>query len=380
MALEALFAVPVTKIINGYLDAREKGPHDRWVGRLNRNYATPGEILAKFYSRSLMAPIVTLNHKAPVRNFGRVRFQSGDVPKFKHGVRFNEEHLDLFARLRQAAIPSDVRQLTNLRDSSIKALVEGIIMGENYAAVGMMTDSISWDMYGIKASAAFAMPSVLKSNFAVAVTDTANSLPIDYIRAYLLSARVGYGMQFDRIEMSTAAFRAIIATTNFGDNVKGYIRPDLTVQRINTSDIQLMQGIMASMLNVTRIDLCDEVYSKENADGTQTMARYLGLSKLLFTRIQDDNADDAWDFAYTTTVESIVADLSGQTTSVLGGLPPVNTQGPVGYVTVPSELDAPEVVFWAVDRGFPRKNQEFRSGVMDVGSLTDPLTYTNYAP
>jgi hypothetical protein len=94
------------------------------------------------------------------------------------------------------------------------------------------------------------------------------------------------------------------------------------------------------------------------------------INKVGLSNSGDDNDPTAYDFANGITTESIVSGLvKNEMLGTIGG----PTRGPIAYATAPSDLNPPQVVYWGVARGFPRKYRLQATAVLTVGTFTDTI-------
>ena len=120
------------------------------------------------------------------------------------------------------------------------------------------------------------------------------------------------------------------------------------------------------------IELYDARYFQQAADGSMSSAPFLPITKVILSSTASDNNAMVQDFANGVVVESQVASLLGGSLSGLGG----PQRGPVGYATADEALNPPQITYWAVARGFPRKKLFQANACLTVGTFSDSISAT----
>jgi hypothetical protein len=202
-----------------------------------------------------------------------------------------------------------------------------------------------------------------------------SATPITDINNARAIASQHYNMNLDRATMSTPALRAMVATTEFANQVKnvylatalGAPTPSAPIQ--NDSLLRsLAERIIAGTGEPFSIEIDDRRFWDQDNAGTITSGRVHPINKVLLTSTANDGNANAYDFANGVCTESIVGDLVPNT--VIGGIP--MGRGPIAYTTLAdAHVNPPGIVVWGVARGFPRKHQQAASSVLTVGTLTE---------
>jgi hypothetical protein len=131
-----------------------------------------------------------------------------------------------------------------------------------------------------------------------------------------------------------------------------------------------MRTLAQSVLEVDELELYDTRGKVQNEDGSITSQPLLPITKVVLSNTADDNDPLAWDFANSYVTESIVASLVPSESLGFGG--PV--RGPVAYPTINEDFNPPDVTYWGVQRGWPRKHDLTATAVLTVGSFSDPIS------
>ena len=351
----------------GQIESRNLVERRLWRSRLNRVPSTDQEILAKVTTEVIAADIITLDAEAVVHGGEQISLTSGSVPKFKHGRMLSESDLDLLDRIELGLARATERSIfDNFIVNSYQRLLQGIEDREEMVICAMLEDNGVYDRFGVKFTGmTWGMPAVLKITVAVVWSTAATATPIaDILAASQASVDRG-GPRYDRITLSLQAFNYMIATTEFQNRVKfGMDTTQAALLNLNYLSREDQIGLMGRMLNM-QIELYDAQTKVESVNGAKVNTRFQSANKVVLSYTGNDNNNAVWRFAAGMIKEKQVARLAGMD---LG-----NTQGeagefgPFGYTTVADpQLNPPGLVQWAVDRGFPRKDDENANAVLTV--------------
>jgi hypothetical protein len=236
----------------------------------------------------------------------------------------------------------------------------------------MFMDSFSYGRFGVNIqNATWGMPSAFKITTSNAWSSTSAGTPISDILTIDESTRLQFGIVFDNLDMSTADFINMIATTEFANKATLMVGSAaaflLTPAALRTAAVPEMKQLAERILGKT-IVLDDTTYYEKNNDGSMTHQRAVPLHKVILSRKEDWGNGRAYDFGNGVVTESLVGDLMGGPANVIGGWPSGQQYGPIGYLTQGStDLNPPSVNAWAVCRAFPRKYIPEMSAVLTVG-------------
>jgi hypothetical protein len=169
---------------------------------------------------------------------------------------------------------------------------------------------------------------------------------------------------FDRIIMSSIAFRQMVATTQFANQAALPVHAHFLTapSAISTKDIVTTRAIAGQILN-KEIILDDATYMEKANDGQELRRRYLPINKVILMRKEDDGDPRVWDWANGQVTESLVGSMIDGGGGVFSG----GESGPVAYYTGRADLNPPDVTAWAVARGFARKFLVEANAVLTVG-------------
>ena len=128
--------------------------------------------------------------------------------------------------------------------------------------------------------------------------------------AVKLIGSVRYGINYDRVTMSTQAFRYMVATTEFQNKARQYLAPNVSHTNLNIADLPAQKMIAQNVLGMA-IELYDARYFQQAADGTLSSTPFLPITKVILSSTASDGNAMVQDFANGVVVESQVASLLG---------------------------------------------------------------------
>jgi hypothetical protein len=165
--------------------------------------------------------------------------------------------------------------------------------------------------------------------------------------------------------MSSRAFRAMVATTEFKNRAQLYYQMTFPTGTFPGNNLVMQRQIAEAVTGMT-IEIEDSRAWTQAPDGSLTSAPYLPANKVILSNSADDMDPTAMDFANGIVTESVVSSLTNG-----GGMVGAFTgpeYGPVGYATAPSDYNPPNLALWGVARGFPRKHRLAATAVLTVAA------------
>lgn len=324
--------------------------------------ADDDEIVGKFKGQVYAADIIADDQEAVVYESGSFDFYTTSIPNLKVGQRVGQTMINRLNRLKKnTPIGTDLQFFKDWQNQMAESLVMGIRQRMNALIVAMQLDSLSYDRLGVKLSnATWGMPSDLKATVSTTWDDASNSTPITDLQIMLTeTAPDTYGEQYNRVTMSSKAFRYLTQTTEFQNRIKGELRYAFGAGQINTRDTGQMRQLLANIINA-EVEIYDGTFWTRANNGAKTRERYLPNNKVLLSNTNDDNNRSTMDFANGVVTESIVQGIIGEG----GG----EAFGPISYYTANENLNPPDLTAWAVGRGFPRRHRESATAVLTVGT------------
>lgn len=343
--------------------------------------ADDNEIVGKFKGQFVAADVISDDQEAAVYDtVGQFEFVATEIPNIKMGSRVSQHMINRLARLRQnISGGNDVRFFTDWENTLAESLVTGVRQRMNALIMAMWMDASSYDRYGIKlTNASWGTPAALKVNASQAwsVTNKANADAVgDFLTLATQTAPDTFGEEYNRVTMSSQAFRYLITTPKFQQYLAGLAGMEFKTPGImatggtsSTSGIQpvpdfaMQRQAFANMIGM-ELELYDGHFYERSNNGKRTSVRYLPFNKIIFSNTQDDNDSTAMDFANGIVTESIVSPLIGH--GGIGG----ESFGPIAYFTGNENLNPPDIVAWGVARGFPRKHRETATAVYTATGL-----------
>lgn len=370
---QPLQALRLTTIMQQLQDTRLVPAPLRFLSRTPITPATDGEIMARFTGYVQIADLVADDAMAVTYSHGKLTFESATVPNLKVGINLTQEQLNqLLAIAGAAPVGADMVGLgTNWVMRNNDALLLGIRQRMEALIVACAIDGFSYNRLGIiMSNVTWGMPADLKVTVSVAWTDAANATPVNDIWAIKLTASTRYGKEYNRLTMSTPAFRLMIATTEFQNKARTFLAPNASYVNLSLADLDTQRKLAQNVLGM-EIELYDSRYWSQNPDGTRVSAPYLPINKIIFSNTGDDNNAAVMDFANGITTESVVSGL-GAAPGMIGSLGGAQ-RGPIAYVVPNPTLNPPTLTQWGVARGFPRKGELEATAVLTIGTITDTI-------
>lgn len=370
---ESISVLRLTRTLQQLQDPRENTP----ANELFFNQRTPdvpaaeGEIMGRFIGRAIIADLLPDDAVAGVYSSGKISFETTEVPNLKQGRNLTQSQIN---QLRQIQGSGGAEPMLDFLTNMMGNIYLGIQWRKEMLQVAMRLDSLNYDRLGMKATGiTWGMPSDLKVVTTYPWTDTTNGDPIGDIQTIQLRARIRYGQNFSRVILSTQAFRYAIACTKFQNLAKLLIPPQLTFSNLSTLNLQQQQALFEGVSGV-KLEFYDQRFWAQDTAGNLTSAAFLPVDEIILDTPQNDNNANAMDFANGVVTESLVADMApsnslGVVGSFGGGL-----RGPVGYATVTPGLNPPNMTFWGVARGFPRKWDLKANATLKVGAFGDSIS------
>jgi hypothetical protein len=238
---EYMTALRLTQVIQGLIDIRDINAGLLWVPRTPITPAADGEIRGRFIGNVLIADLIAEDSAGAVYSAGKLQFETYTQPKLKIGKSLTESQLSQLDQIRRGEIRGEETFLNFIGPIATNCLA-GIRQRMEFLIVGMLTDTIVYDRLGFKVTgASWGMPADLKVTTANPWDNTATGTPVSDVLAMDLIGAVRYGITFNRMTMSTQAFRYMIATTEFQAKAKVFIPPQLTFANLNLADLQQMK-------------------------------------------------------------------------------------------------------------------------------------------
>lgn len=372
--LQILQVARVNAVMQGLQDVRTLPQELVWNQRVPDTPASDEEILARWTQRIQIADLIADDQKAVAYASGKLSYESYTVPNLKHGSLLTQSQINELYRIQNLNLQGDAADYFNNAERSIlDGLRLGIEQRKEALKVAMLIDGFSYDRLGIKmTNVTWGMPADLKVTLTGGDTwDNTSSTPVTQIQTLLRLARVRYGVTFDRLTMSLTAFNYLTGTTEFQNKAKLFLPLTVSPTILPFQNTDFMRPLAASILGVKEIEIYEARYWSQAEDGTLSSAPYLPINKVLFTQAGNDGNRMAYDFANCVVTESLLP--RGADTGMIGSFAQA-ARGPVAYAT--AEHNPPQVAYYAVARGLPRKKILQSSAVMTVGTFTDLIPTT----
>jgi hypothetical protein len=346
-------------------DIRELPQQLVFLNRTPDVNATDGEILARFTGNVIIADIIADDQKAVVRQTGKFALEQVPIPNIKIGKLFTQEFLNLLNRINAGGgIPNDEGYITDYVVRASDANLIGVNQRKESLIVACAIDAFDYNMLGIKISGAtWGMPADLKVTVSPLWASASTATPIDNIIALKQLAMEKYAEMYNRITMSSADFRLLIATDEFKAKSQLYSQLTFPALTFPSNALPEMRALAERVLDMT-IEFYDARYWSETHEGVLSSAPFLPLGKVVLSDSNDDNTGGAIDFANGIVTETVVASLSDN--AMIGSFTGGPQYGPFSYATLESNLNPPNVTMWTVARGWPRKRRLSSTAVLTV--------------
>lgn len=368
-----LSAARINGIMQGLQDPRLLPQELVFSSRIPTVPTLDEEIMARFVGTITVSDIIADDAKAVVYDQGQFRYETTKIPNIKHGIGMTQAMLNQLRRLQnQYAGPRDMGIFTDWENRTIQAILLGINQRIESLLIGMLIDNYDYDRMGIKLSGiTWGMPSDLKVTPSVA-WDSTSATPITDINTVLRIARTRYGQNFNRVTMSTQTFMYLVQTTEFQNQAKiwGFGLAGVPAPTLNLQPDAALRDMLSRMLGGMQIEFYDARYFVQDTTGTIVSYPFLPIQKVLLTNSGDDNNASVWDWANGIVSESVV----GNATGMLSMRGTTEQYGPFSYATAPADLNSPNITYWGVKRGFPRKHRLQASAVLTVGTFVDTIS------
>lgn len=373
VAWQLLQAIRLTRIIQSLQDVRQLPQDLRFLARTPIVPAADSEVLARFTGYVTIADLVADDQRAVTYQNSKLSYETTNIPNIKHGTALTQEMLNqLQSLMSNGGVPADMGLFSDYENRTIDGLLLGVRQRMEALIVAMYCDGLSYDRLGITmTNVTWGMPSDLKITVGTTWDTAASATPVADIWAARRLGRVRYGGDFNRATMSTQAFMYMIATTEFQNKARAFLAPNVSYTNLTLADLEAQRMIAGNILGM-EIELYDARYWQQGTDGTLTSTPYLPIVKVILSNTADDNDPTCCDFANAITTESIVSGLMPMS-EMMGGTLGGPTRGPISYATCPTDMNPPQITYWGVARGFPRKHRLQCNAVLTVGSFTDTI-------
>lgn len=369
---QLLNALRINAVMAAIQDVRNIPQQLLFLNRTPQVPATDFEILARWNLRVQIADIIADDEKAVVYNSGKMKFETYTIPNLKHGRSLTQEEINTLVSLTEnGGSTSDVDMFANWERRIIDNLLLGIRQRQEAMIIASYLDTMSYDRLGLKMSGvSWGRPSDLKVTVGTSWDTAATATPVSDILTVQRLSQVRYGRSYNRITMSLAAFNYMIATTEFQNKARTFLAPNVSFVNVSTQNTDVMRNLAQTVIGMA-IEFYDARYYSQDDTGLRVNAPFWPITKVLLSNTSDDNDANILDWASAIVTESVVSRMvpSGMVGD-LGGA----QRGPVAYVTAPTDLNPPNMVYWGVSRGFPRVHDPYASALLTVGSFTDPIS------
>lgn len=359
-----LNSVKISMIVQTLADELDSNQNMLFLNRTAVVNADDDEIIGQWKGAIYAADIIADDQEATTYESGELKFVTSSIPNIKIGASLGQKMINRLDRLqRNLGQANDLSFFTDWENTLAANLVEGTRQRINYLICAMQCDGLGYNRLGVNLSdVSWGMPADLKVTVATDWSDLVNSTPITDLQTVMVdTAPDVYGEQYNRITMSSRAFKYVTQGAEFQNRVKGELRYAFGTGQLNLKDTSAMRQLLSNILNA-EIEVYDSTFWERSNNGTKTRSRVLPYNKVILSNTQDDNNRGAMDFANGVVTESIVGSALGM--EGFSG----ESFGPISYWTGNPDLNPPEIKAWCITRGFPRRLRETCTSVLTVGS------------
>jgi hypothetical protein len=378
---EYLSVLNVSRIMAALQDVRDIPQELKFVNRTTFVPASDNEIVGRWINRVQIADLVADDSKALTYSAGKMQLENTIIPNIKHGRQLTQENINQLASIgdnqafdRVGMMGAGSSEIVgNILPSIVDDLRLGLMQRCEALLVAMHLDQWNYNRFGMQITGSWGIPSDLKVSPFYPWTDPVNATPVNDVWTVKRNATVRYGMNFNRIIMSTSAFILMIATAEFQAKARTSIPLFINYANLPQANIDLQRNVASSILGCT-LELYDARYWSQDGAGNLTSAPYLPINRVILDSTDNDNNPAVQDFANGVTTESMVSGLLPNTGSGVIGSFKQGMRGPIAYTTVSPDLNPPNVTVWGVMRGFPRRSRLFANAVLTVGNFADQIS------
>lgn len=380
---QLLGTLRISKMVSALVDPREIPGDLLFLKRTPIVPTTDSEIIARVLNQIVTADIIADDQAAHTYAAQRVKFEMNHIPNIKIGQTMTASTLQLYNQISAApqAATGDISMFTDYLRNAVNNVIRGVrqrmealiiamhcdVMSPAYSKLGIMFGSdVTWGMW----------PD-LKTTALYAWSDTVNATPIDDLLNLALVGSTKYGKVYDRVTMSTALFREMIATAQFQSRAKVFIPAQLVTGAytgfFSLVNLKQQRALAVDILGMD-VELYDARYPQMANDGTPpSYTPYLQLNTAILSMKSNDNDRNIMDFGNTMPTETLM----GEAPSIIGGGFPTPQYGPIAYSALTNaQLNPPGYTTWGVARGFPRKFDQAATAALTAGVVIDILSPT----
>lgn len=325
------------------------------------------EILSSYSGSIFTADLITNDAEAVVVDSGRLETTATtrSIPNIKIGHSVGQGTLGKLNQLKsgvQLDGPSDL--ITGWELGLARNLVTGVRHRMNQLCAAMMLDGVAYDKMGVKINSGFGTPAELKQTLVGVrqwtTPNAATMKPIEDLQYMAQSVAPTLGKSYNRVTMATATFQLIIASAEFAERVRLFLRLEAANFSLNTYDVANMQKLFEQITGLS-LELEDTTFRVRESSGASTSSRVLPANKVILSNTGDDNNIAAFDFANAVVDETIIAPLADNAPQFSGP-----QTGPVSYYWIDPSLNPPRLNAFAVAKGWPRKHDKYATAIITV--------------
>jgi hypothetical protein len=370
MPFDLFNAVRIQKLAEGVYDSRLMPQPLVWSARIPSVPAFNDEIMARFVGFPVIADLIADDAKALTYSMGKFVTYAHEAPKLKLGVAMNEKMIRQVDRIRTNLAGADeVGVFRDWEARTVSTVRYGVDVRREALLIAMLFDSLNYDRLGIKLSAVnWGMYSDLKVTPSIA-WDSTSATPVADVLAVKLVAAARYGVDLNRLTMSTTAFRYAIATTEFQAKARMFLAPNVSYANLSLADLTFQRTVAQNVFGMS-IEIDDRRYWSQDPYGNATSQPLWPTAGVAMTDSRMDGNSMAWDWASGLLIESVVSRLAGGQAPAI----PANRGTVVWATLADQQVNPPGIVYWGAECGFPRKHLPAVNAALTVGTFADSIS------
>lgn len=373
---QTLTGTRLTRIVQALQDTRGIPANLQFLARTPMLMTDEDEILGEWDGKVFIADLVADDFEATTHDSGRIVQVVHAVPNIKHGTSLTQKQITELVNLSKRTDLRDDVGYTNSETQRLDRLRTGILQRMEMLTVAMWTNGLSMGTYnrrGVQISGVtWRNPSSLAVTAGTVITNTAAATPVATTIGVQQNAQVQWGQVFNRIDMSTPLFQAMIATDEFKAKAALYLPQTITYANLVASNLGQQRTLAENVLGMT-INLYDATYAEQANDGTTTYKRFLPTNLAVLSNTMNDGDANVQRFGMSEPTEVVVSQVAD--IGLTGSLP-TDSNGIVSYAV--GTHNPPSLTYWAAARGFPIKYSRTAHAVIDFNNgaaITDPVVF-----
>lgn len=347
-------------------DIRTLPDQFRGLSRVPFMPAEDGDILARVSGREVAGDILPDGARPLPKQAAPITLEQIAIANFKRSVKLGASQLALLARIvSNGGVPGEIDSFGSYIGDTVRRNRMGNMARAEQCVWGMFLDTFTYSYAGTQFTVTWNKPSNLKATTAVSWGSSPSSAtPVTDVQSLVITGADQYGVQYDRMEITTTDLINLVNTTQFQNISKSTLGIPSGGTLAPAGNNAYTRDLAARVLGVDKVLVMDRSIDIEALDGTISTSKLLPTGKVLLSRSSDDDNSMTWDFANGIVLESIVAAIVGiGSGGMVGGFAGID-RGPIGFAI--GDLPSANVELFDVIRGFPRTKNPAATAVLTL--------------